>query len=66
MILNDKLLKFIGINTIDLLQITINSYDIAKFLAIFVMIIDHLGFFFFPEYPVLRGGADLRFRFSSF
>jgi hypothetical protein len=64
MILNDKLLKFVGVNTISLSQITINSYDIAKFLAIFVMIIDHLGFFFFPEYPVLRGVG--RFAFPLF
>lgn len=64
MILNDKLSKFIGVNTISLSQITINSYDIAKFLAIFVMVIDHLGHFFFPEYPVLRGVG--RFAFPLF
>jgi hypothetical protein len=55
MILNDKFIKFIGFNTINLSQISINSYDIAKFLAIFLMVIDHLGYFFFTEYPLLRG-----------
>lgn len=31
-----------------------NSYDLLKFIAITTMIIDHLGFFFFPNIEILR------------
>lgn len=32
----------------------INSYDMVKFLAISIMIVDHIGFFFFPEQLLWR------------
>ena len=54
-------LKFFGIKKIDCYGNDINTYDIAKFLAITFMVIDHLGNFFFPETYWLRGLGRIAF-----
>ncbi len=57
----DNIAKFIGINSLYKYGQQANSYDMAKFMAIFFMIIDHLGNFFFPETWFLRGLGRLAF-----
>ena len=32
----------------------LNSYDIYKFIAFIAMIVDHLGYYFFPDLTILR------------
>lgn len=39
----------------------INSYDLLKLFAIITMFIDHMGFFFFPEYSWMRLVGRLSF-----
>jgi hypothetical protein len=39
----------------------LNTYDLAKFFAIFIMIIDHVGNFFLPETYYLRGIGRMAF-----
>jgi len=52
--------KFLGINGL-YSKNQLNTYDIAKFIAISFMILDHLGFFLFPDNYVLRGLGRLAF-----
>ncbi len=49
-----NLLNFIGIRELHQHVRDINSYDVAKFIAIIAMIIDHIGHFFWPENYWLR------------
>lgn len=46
---------FFGIKRIDRYGTVINSYDIAKFIAIFFMIVDHFGYYFYTDTYILRG-----------
>lgn len=43
-----------------------NSYDLLKAIAIITMIIDHFGFFFFPEYTFLRAIGRIAFACFAF
>jgi hypothetical protein len=39
----------------------LTSYDFLKFFAVVTMLIDHVGFFFFPDQPWLRAIGRLSF-----
>ncbi len=57
----EDLKDFLGIKGLYRYGTNINTYDVAKFLAIFFMIIDHLGYFFFRETYELRGLGRIAF-----
>lgn len=44
---------------------TVNTHDLVKILALLFMVIDHIGFYFYPDTPILRvigrGAAPLFF-----
>lgn len=57
----NNLKTFLGFKDLHRYGSNINSYDVAKFLAIFFMILDHLGFFIFMDTPELRGLGRMAF-----
>ncbi len=53
--------RFLGLKPLYIYGPNINHIDTAKFLAIFLMITDHFGYFFMPQTAVLQAFGRVSF-----